>query len=736
MKNLYTISFGWRYNQHKELAVIRKRSKLDFLISIVMAFLIIFIISQLLGQLDKSVQSSLGGKKYSDLNPFSIKVAQAASSEAVKIIQSQKDFNLVRGQKINLTIGYKNLGTKVWKQSGLGKVQLKYGSVLISMNDKQVKPGQIAYYTFNLSASAKAGSYNQSFVLVRNGKEQIVGSKLSLPMKVFNSNIELVQKTKPATPVTAVKVVGNSTNSNSTQAIVASSAANSVEALKTTAGNDSLVMVKGEKMSYTVSYKNMGQKVWQQTGLDKVELKRRDTYNLTFKASLANLTNKPGEISAYNMTLSAPTTAGTYTFAYLLVRNDKDIISGSQFNLVIKVVNNSQEKAQVQGAAIAGPVTTAKEDVKTTSYIAPSNLMEICLSLKNGNYKTRDIAPGFLDGCLKIGINLTTEITTPVVPAAPPNNNSQPSVIPAVPTNPSNPTTNPQTNNGPLVRIGLYYTSDPIVITANGSYKIKDQNQAVLASVAASVQSVISFNFPSKTYSLAVNGTKVATSSYLRFEPDAQSIIMEIVSFDSRPAWNTSLNDNRFLGILEVRYASSTNRLWVINELPMENYLKGLAESSNSSPMEYQKALLTAARSYAMYHYNRGTKHAAENFTLDATYDQVYRGYNSQIRLTQVSDAVDQTRGQMVTYNGQVVVTPYFSYSDGRTRSWQEVWGGSGVPWCISVKEPAGYDKTTMYGHGVGMSARGAILLAAQYSYTFEQILKYYYTGVQIQKIY
>jgi len=161
-----------------------------------------------------------------------------------------------------------------------------------------------------------------------------------------------------------------------------------------------------------------------------------------------------------------------------------------------------------------------------------------------------------------------------------------------------------------------------------------------------------------------------------------------------------------------------------------------LAETSNGSPFEYQKALITAARTYAMYHYNRGTKHAAEYYIVDATYDQVYRGYGSQLKQTQVGEAVEATKGQVVTYNGEVVVTPYFSHSDGRTRNWTEVWGGSAKPWCVSVKEPDNYDKTTLWGHGVGLSAHGALHLAYYYNYTYDNILKYYYTGIEIKKIY
>jgi peptidoglycan hydrolase-like amidase len=294
----------------------------------------------------------------------------------------------------------------------------------------------------------------------------------------------------------------------------------------------------------------------------------------------------------------------------------------------------------------------------------------------------------------------------------------------------------PTAANGPLVRIGLYNTTEPIIITANSAYNIKDQNKTVLASIPANSQSQVIFNFNTKTYSFIANGNNLATSSYLRFEGSDYNTVFEIVSLNQRPAWNQSLNDNRFLGVLEIRYSPYTSKLWVINELEMENYLKGLAETSNDSPLEYQKALITAARTYAMYHYNRGTKHADEYYTLDATYDQVYKGYNSQLRLTKVTEAVEQTKGQVITYNNEVVVTPYFSYSDGRTRNWEDVWGGAPKPWCRSVVEPAGYDKTTMYGHGVGLSAHGALHLAVYFNYTFDQILKYYYTGIELKKIY
>ena len=53
---------------------------------------------------------------------------------------------------------------------------------------------------------------------------------------------------------------------------------------------------------------------------------------------------------------------------------------------------------------------------------------------------------------------------------------------------------------------------------------------------------------------------------------------------------------------------------------------------------------------------------------------------------------------------GAQVITPYFTWSDGRTRSWTDVWGGSTKPWLVSVEAPYDVGKN-LYGHGVGMSA-------------------------------
>ena len=284
----------------------------------------------------------------------------------------------------------------------------------------------------------------------------------------------------------------------------------------------------------------------------------------------------------------------------------------------------------------------------------------------------------------------------------------------------------------PILRVGIYNTTDPIMLITNQTYRIVNGSGTEVVSVAGGQLSKTIFDFNYKTFTVAVAGQTYTASGPLRFEPEnSKEAIFTLVNYEDHPGWNKSLNDNSFRGVIEFKQAPQTNRLWVIEEVPISQYLYGLAETSNNTDEDFQSALAVAARTYAFYHYTNNTKHGGV-FHIDSYYDQVYRGYNSEIRMPQWKQSVDDSRGVIATYNNKIAITPYYSRSDGRTRDWTEVWGGNGKPWLVSVPTP--YDVgQTLWGHGVGMSARDA-LLRARVGASWQDIVKYYYTGVTLQK--
>lgn len=299
----------------------------------------------------------------------------------------------------------------------------------------------------------------------------------------------------------------------------------------------------------------------------------------------------------------------------------------------------------------------------------------------------------------------------------------------------------------PVVRIGLFsQTTNPTVtLKATGDAKLTTTDGAVIVPIVTAV----TITKEGALYRYTADALTGTTTLPLRVEAPPTTIV-EIASWERRPSWNPALNDNLYRGTVEFRTATN-GKTWVINELPIESYLRGLAETSGTDALEFRKALLTAARSYALHHWSKKTKHGDENYDLNATTDQVYRGYAHELRSPSVAQGVEATRGMVMFHaaaqtsinpNG-IILAAYSACTDGRTRAFQEVFGGDGsmTPYLVSVPDPDGICQTERYrlgldgNHMVGLSGNGA-RAAALAGATYDQILLQYYTSVTLAKFY
>ncbi len=289
----------------------------------------------------------------------------------------------------------------------------------------------------------------------------------------------------------------------------------------------------------------------------------------------------------------------------------------------------------------------------------------------------------------------------------------------------------------PTIRIGVLIVDEEtdwqVEISCDADWNLVDGEGGLLGEMKTG-EMVRAFYKNQRYYYNRGNAIE-QTHKYLRFVPKSKDSVCTINNFDRRRTRNAGFADNQFRDVLELRYNSKKDRTWVINELPVEEYLYGLAETSNISPHEFKKALITTARTYAFYHYERATKHASEFFHMNSTADdQVYRGYGYELRNPMIRQAVEDTRGVISTYNSATALTPYFSRSDGRTRDWSEVWGGT-VEWIKSVPTPCDARKgRTLWGHGVGMSATEALCMAEEGGKTWKEILTYFFQGIELKK--
>lgn len=136
------------------------------------------------------------------------------------------------------------------------------------------------------------------------------------------------------------------------------------------------------------------------------------------------------------------------------------------------------------------------------------------------------------------------------------------------------------------------------------------------------------------------------------------------------------------------RYNNGTvDGVSLINVLPLEAYIAGVlpSEISNTWPIEVQKEFAITVRSFTLTHLH---KHDSLFFDLCCTTDcQVYRGGGRANEL--VLQAVEETKGMVVTYDDSIITAYYSSTMGGVTVSPSDAWGGSTeVPYLQAVETP------------------------------------------------
>ena len=135
------------------------------------------------------------------------------------------------------------------------------------------------------------------------------------------------------------------------------------------------------------------------------------------------------------------------------------------------------------------------------------------------------------------------------------------------------------------------------------------------------------------------------------------------------------INNKRYRGNFYI--IVKHNKFIVVNELDIENYLKGVVgrEMSNTWPNETIKAQVVVARTYALKTLG---KHKKDGFDLCDKQDcQVYGGCEAEY--ANVSQAVDETRDEVVCFGNEIASVFYHSSCGGHTENITNVWGQNGL---------------------------------------------------------
>mgnify|MGYP000882742051 FL=1 len=150
-------------------------------------------------------------------------------------------------------------------------------------------------------------------------------------------------------------------------------------------------------------------------------------------------------------------------------------------------------------------------------------------------------------------------------------------------------------------------------------------------------------------------------------------------------------------GGLQVKLQMSAGQ---VVSMPLEQYITGVvaAEMPASFHQEALKAQAVAARTYTLLRLTRDSqneKHPAAQLCadpghcqawIDATEMRKRWGWHFRANYNKIAGAVEATRGQVLTHNGELIDPVYHSSCGGRgTEDAREVWGHE-VPYLKSVR--------------------------------------------------
>ena len=663
------------------------------------------------------------------------------------------------GETKEITVKIKNAGESVWEVTGNNYVSVytanpSYRSSVfadsswLSSNHpvkitKKTLSGEIAEIKFKLKAPSKVGTYREDFYLAAENKTWIKSSYFYLDIKVVANSVSqtTVQTTSPTNSQTAsfnftrdleIGMIGEDVKNlqkylNSKGFMVAETGPGSPGNETTRFGSATqsalIAFQRANRITPSTGYLGSATREFiKQTQISAQTLEN----NGNSGNDVGQLPDEAQKSSQeYRTNLSAMT-------AYKMTA-----VGGEQVRFIVMYTNIGTlnwENYLWQEAGSTGAVTgSAKINIADSTWLSPVKIYQSTTAVKPGEsmriefyfraprYKGEYVARFQLTANSHTLDGGTLEIPVTVTEDAP-YGYQEPTF-----------TSSRILVAEPNIRIGLYKATDEVRFKSDYSYEV--YAGGVLQGTLFGGQTA-SLRYSSGNYYFNSPNLNFISQDRLRLVPYDINNYFTLVNYERFVSWKGNKNFNVYRGIMEFKYSPKTDIAWVVNELPMDLYIAGIAETSNGAAMEYIKAILVATRSYAYYHLYNGVPADQRTFDLYATTaDQLYLGYNSEVLMPRVVQAARVTYGEMVTYNNQVVVTPYFGHSDGRTRTWSEVWGGTNKAWLISAV--CAYDiGQTMWGHGVGISAWDASQRADKDGWTYNQLLQYYYQGTSLEKIY
>jgi stage II sporulation protein D len=234
----------------------------------------------------------------------------------------------------------------------------------------------------------------------------------------------------------------------------------------------------------------------------------------------------------------------------------------------------------------------------------------------------------------------------------------------------------PQPATEPMVRIGLTQNAASVTIRSASPFTVQQRSTR-----SATFTSVLALD-------PAATGPVRKSDLQYRITAELDGDVVLVMAPGARvrlapPGAPLEVDNRAYRGALEV-FGNTRHTLTVVNELPLEDYLRGVVPNELNptafGEIEALKAQAVAARTYIQR--NLG-QYRNEGYDVCATDTcQVYFGVRTEDPLA--TQAVVGTRGMVATYDGKPINALYSSTCGGRTEDAEHIFNER-VPYLVST---------------------------------------------------
>ena len=229
----------------------------------------------------------------------------------------------------------------------------------------------------------------------------------------------------------------------------------------------------------------------------------------------------------------------------------------------------------------------------------------------------------------------------------------------------------------PVVRIGLSQTASTVNVRSSVPFRIRQNTTRSAKFTTAITVDAASSNRVFDKADLQYRTIIELDNGKLLVLPTSVNVRIETMGTP------IEVDTKKYRGVIEV-FANSRNTFTVVNELPLEDYLRGVVPNELSpttfGEIEALKAQAVAARTYALRNMGQYKKDGYDICATDAC--QVYMGAGTEHPLT--DQAVMETGGVIATYDDKPINALYSSTCGGRTESAENIFDEK-VPYLVST---------------------------------------------------